>query len=151
MKRNLLSVALAGVLAAAACSVTQVEAAQTSERIYGYSMVNEQERDEYRQKMRDAQSAQERQALRDEHRATMEARMRERGIEPGQMRGGGMGPRGPGAGPGAGAGAKGYGKGPGGSGKGYGKGPGPGGEGYGPGPGPGGGKGPGPQGAQPQG
>jgi uncharacterized membrane protein len=96
---------LAGALAiAASYTPAQAPAAQRSEPIYGYTMMTDQERNEYRQKMRDAQSAQERQALRDEHRATMEARMRERGINPSQMRGGGMGPGGPAMGPAPGKG-----------------------------------------------
>ena len=42
----------------------------------------------------------ERRALRDEHRKTMDARMKERGIEPGPRHAQGRGPQGPG-GPGA--------------------------------------------------
>ena len=112
MRRNVLNLMLAGALAAAGASYTpaQPQAAQTGERIYGYTMMTDQERNEYREKMRNAKSTQERQALRDEHRKTMEARMRERGLDPSQMRGGGMGPHGPAAGPRSGG--KGNGPGP---------------------------------------
>ena len=122
--------------------------AAKSEPIYGYRMMDDQERNEYRERMRNAPSAEDRQKIRDEHRKVMETRAKERGVTLPE-------PRGPGAGPGAGKGyGKGPGYGPGGEGKGYGKGGGygPGGQGKGsakgPGYGPGGegkgyGKGPG--------
>ena len=109
--------------------------ARQSEPIYGYRMMNDQERNEYREKMRNARSADERQALRDEHHKLMQERAKERGVTLPER-----GPR-PGMGPG-GAGGPGYGPGPRGEGKGPGYGPG--GEGKGPGYGPqGAGKGPG--------
>ncbi len=94
-----------------------------SEPIYGYRMMNDQERNEYREKMRNARSTEERQTLRDGHRKTMEARAKERGVTLPEPRGpgaagprGGMGPdgRGPrgGMGPGSGANSR-QGKGPG--------------------------------------
>ena len=80
-----------------------------SEPIYGYRMMNEQERDEYRAQMRNARSTEERQALRDEHRKAMEVRAKERGVTLPEPRGPGAGgPRGgmgPGSGPGYGLGA----------------------------------------------
>jgi hypothetical protein len=137
------------------------QAAPKSEPIYGYRMMDEAERNAYREKMRNAKSADERQAIRDEHRKLMEARAKERGVtlpEPRGPRGvsQGAGPRGdcpagqecPGPRPGAGKGAAtGPGGGPGwkGEGKGPGSGPGWKGEGKGPGYGPGAGKGPGPR------
>jgi hypothetical protein len=114
---------------------TTDQPARKSEPIYGYRMMNDQERNEFREKMRNAKSADERQALRDEHRKLMEARAKERGVTLPE-------PRGPGSGPGAGG--PGAGKGPGG-GKGPGYGPGPQGKGPGAGSGPGAGKGPGPR------
>jgi hypothetical protein len=124
-----------------------------SEPIYGYRMMSDQERNEYRERMRSARSGQERQAIRDEHRKLMEVRAKERGVTlpgPRGPRAGGPGPRGGGPGAAMGPGA---GMGPGGemgprAGMGPGKGPG-----YGPGPradcpagqdcpGPGAGKGP---------
>jgi hypothetical protein len=127
-------------------------AASKSEPIYGYRMMDNNERDAYRKRMREAGSEKERQAIRDEHRKLMEARARERGAtlpEPRGPRGDGTGAGyGPGGqGKGMGPGGKGQGYGPGGQGKGMGPGYGPGGQGQGKGPGygkgPAGGKGPG--------
>ena len=109
-----------------------------SEPIYGYRMMNTEERNEYREKMRNARSADERQAVRDEHHKLMEARAKERGVTLPEPRGPGAG--GQGMGPGAGMGP-GSGMGPGG-----GMGPGARAEGKGQGYGPGAGKGPGGQG-----
>lgn len=123
-------------------------AAPKSEPIYGYRLMDDQERNEYRNRMRSAGSAEERQAIRDEHRKLMEARAKERGVTL-------PAPRGPGDGKGPG-----YGTGPQGKGKRSGYGPGPQGMGKGPGygpgpradcpagqdcPGPGAGRGPGPR------
>ena len=142
-----LAAALTGFTAYTAVAAEQGAPAQTQrERIYGYQMMTDAERNEYRQKMRGTKTVQEQQALRDEHRKTMEARMKERGGGPGAG-GPGFG-KGPGGGPGAGG--QGYGKGPGGPGYGKGGGPGGPGKGFGPG-GPGKGRGPGNQGAAPQG
>ena len=136
MKRNAFSAAIAAALvlglaynAPASAQDTPSNKTQQRQTIYGYQMMTDEERNEYREKMRSTKTAQERQTLRDEHRATMEARMKERGIEPGQMRGRGAGPMGPGTGQGRGvggpgSGGPGAGKGPGGPGKGYGPGPG---------------------------
>ncbi len=104
----------AACLAISALPAAAQPAEQTrrSEPIFGYRMMNDAERDEYREKMRSARSLEERQALRDEHRKLMEARARERGVTlpeargPGRGPGGERGPRagGPGKGPGAGRG-----------------------------------------------
>ena len=48
--------------------------APKSEPINGYGMMSGQERNEYREKMRNAKSAEERQALRDENHKRMQAR-----------------------------------------------------------------------------
>lgn len=107
------------VLGAACLAMSAVPAAaqpaeqtRRSEPIYGYRMMNDAERNEYREKMRNARNAEERQALRDEHRQLMENRARERGATLPDARGPGRGPgseRGPrvgapGKGPGAGRG-----------------------------------------------
>lgn len=96
--------AIAAIPAAAQPS----EQSRRSEPIFGYRMMNDAERDEYREKMRNARSAGERQTLRDEHRKLMENRARERGATLPDARGPGSerGPRagGPGRGPGAGRG-----------------------------------------------
>jgi hypothetical protein len=143
LKRRLLAVAVAGLFTTLAgpavlAQETPGKPAGKSEAIYGYQMMTPQERDEYRAKMRNAASAAERQAVRDEHHAAMAGRAKERGLTlpdrptgagpygPGQGRGpGGAGPRGPGMGPGmgpGGAGPRGPGMGPGGRGPGYGPG-----------------------------
>lgn len=88
------------------------EQPRRSESIFGYRMMNDAERDEYREKMRNARSAEERQTLRDGHRKLMETRARERGVTLPEPRGPGAGPGstrgpragGPGAGPGTGRG-----------------------------------------------
>lgn len=126
MKKLVLATAVAAaMMAMTATMFAAEEPARRSEPIYGYRLMTEQERNDYRERMRNARSAEERQAIRDEHRKLMEARAKERGVtlpEPRGPRGGG-----PGAGPGAG-------KGPG-TGGGPGKGPRAGqGPGYGPGP-----------------
>jgi len=143
MRLNVITAALAAALslsiaysAPAAAQGGPGQKAKQAESIYGYDMMSDAERNEYRTKMRGAKTDKERQALREEHRSTMTARMKERGIEPGQMRGKGAGPGGPGDGKGKGGGP---GYGPRGGGPGDGRGPGAGkGSGPGPGPGPGG-------------
>jgi hypothetical protein len=88
---------------------------QPSEPIYGYRLMSDQERNDYRERMRNAPSTDARQAIRDEHRKLMEARARERGVTLPEPRGAGYGPRGEGRGPGYGprAAGKGPGYGPG--------------------------------------
>jgi hypothetical protein len=138
-KRRLLAIAFASTLTALSSPLvlaqdTPSKPAAKSEAIYGYQMMTPQERDEYRARMRNAASAAERQAVRDEHHAAMAERAKERGLTlpdrptgagpygPGQGRGpGGAGPGGPGMGPG-GMGPRGPGMGPGGRGPGYGPG-----------------------------
>jgi hypothetical protein len=84
------------------------------ERIYGSQLMTEQERNEYRARMRSAKTDQEREKIRKEHHDRMVARAKERGVripdEPparggGMGAGGGMGPGGGGMGPGGGKGA----------------------------------------------
>jgi len=73
---------------------------QEQEQIYGSQLMTEQERAEFRAKMRAAKTAEEREQVRKEHHERMEVRAKERGLtlsdEP-PLRGGGMGP-GPGPG-----------------------------------------------------
>jgi hypothetical protein len=121
---------------------------QEQEQIFGSQLMTEEERTEYRDRMRAAKTQEEREAIRLEHHQRMQKRAAEQGItlpdEP-PARGGGM--RGPGRGPGAGGYGPGGGMGPSGGGYGPGPGMGPGGGagsgGYGPGGGTGG-YGPGP-------
>ena len=78
--------------------------------IYGSQMMTTEERNEYRNRMRAAKTAQEREQMRKEHHERMKIRAREKGVilpdEPPEH-GKGMGPRngmGPGGGMGSGAG-----------------------------------------------
>jgi hypothetical protein len=92
--------AVAAAMAAAMLVMTATlfaaeQSAPKSEPIYGYRMMNEQERNEYRERMRNARSAEERQAIRDEHHKLMESRAKERGVTLPEQRGPGAG-KGPG-------------------------------------------------------
>ena len=74
---------------------------QTRTRIYGSQLMTNQERVEYRARMRDAKTAEEREQIRNEHHEQMKVRAKERGVsipdEP-PVRGGGMGSGGGGMG-----------------------------------------------------
>ena len=87
---------------------------QDKDQIYGSQLMTQQERNEYRNRMRAAKTAQEREQIRKEHHESMKVRAKEkgltlpdeppergRGMEPGPG-GGGMGPGGGGMGPGGG-------------------------------------------------
>ncbi|NBC23705.1 MAG: hypothetical protein GVY21_09540 [Gammaproteobacteria bacterium] len=102
---------------------------QAEERqVYGWELMSAQERQAYRERMRNAGSAEEQARIRAEHHAQMQARARAQGVTlpdmpmqrgPGKGDGKGMGPgartgKGPGSGGGAGKGSGGgQGKGPG--------------------------------------
>lgn len=77
--------------------------------IYGYQLMTPQERDEYRERMRAASTAQEREQIRAEHHALMQERAKERGVmlppEP-RIGAGPKAPGGPGAGGAAGGGRR---------------------------------------------
>lgn len=109
MKRTLIVSAIAAVLAIPAGFAA---AAGQEEVIYGSQIMTQQERTEYRARMRAAKTVEERQQIRTEHHALMRERARERGVtlpdEPPAM-GGGMGPGGGmgGMGPGGGMGPRG--------------------------------------------
>lgn len=62
--------------------------------IYAYQMMTQQERDEYRNRMRTATTVQERERIREEHHAQMLARAKERGVKIPEGPPAGMGPRG---------------------------------------------------------
>jgi hypothetical protein len=86
------------------------------EPIFGRQLMTEQERSEYRQKMRSAKTKEEREAIRVQHHEEMKARAKARGVNlPDQPppRGMGYGGGGP-SGQGPGAGGQGPGPGPGG-------------------------------------
>lgn len=103
MKRTLMVSALTTVLALSAAGAF---AADQDEPIYGSQIMTQQERNDYRTKMRAAKTAQEREQIRKEHHDRIKERAKAQGItlpdEP-PARGAGMGPGG-GMGPGAGQG-----------------------------------------------
>jgi hypothetical protein len=87
---------------------------QDQDRIYGSQLMTKQERNEFRNRMRSAKTAQEREQIRAEHHESMMVRAKERGVtlpDDPPARGGGMGPGGamaPGGGMGPGGGRGGY-------------------------------------------
>jgi hypothetical protein len=64
-------------------------------RMYGYELMTPEERDAYMDRMRNAKTPEERTKLRDEHRAEMQKRAKEKGVTLAEPRG----PGGPGGGP----------------------------------------------------
>jgi hypothetical protein len=79
------------------------ESVQKQEQIYGSQLMTQQERSEYRAKMRTAKTAEEREQMRKEHHERMKERAAERGVtltEEPPARGRGMGPCGGQMGPG---------------------------------------------------
>jgi predicted Holliday junction resolvase-like endonuclease len=94
------------------------ERIQKQEQIYGSQLMTQQERAEYRAKMRTAKTAEEQEQIRKEHHERMKERAAERGVtltEEPPAGGRGMGPCGEQMGPGgAGMGPRGGGMGPGG-------------------------------------
>lgn len=80
---------------------------QQQEQVYGSQMMTQQERSEYRARMRAAKNPEEQQQIRLQHHEAMKVRAKERGVtlpdEP-PAGGGGMGPGGGGMGPGGGRG-----------------------------------------------
>lgn len=126
MPRNLV-MTTAFALALLMPAVATAQPATTGEQpVYGSQLMNEQERLEYRQRMRNAPSEEERQQIRAEHHQRMQERAQQQGVtlpdEPpaqGMGAGQGMG-TGPGMGPGRGMGGGGQGRGMGGGGQGMG-------------------------------
>lgn len=107
IKRMLMISALATALS---LSSTFTLAEDQNEQIYGSQLMTQQERNEHRDRMRTAKTAEEREQVRNEHHERMKARAQERGVslpDNPPARGAGMGP-------GGGAGQKGGGMGPGG-------------------------------------
>jgi hypothetical protein len=86
---------------------------RNQDQIYGSQLMTQEERMEYRNRMRNAKTLEEREQIRKEHHEQMKVRAQEKGVtlpdEP-PARGRGMGPgkgMGPGMGPGGGAGGMG--------------------------------------------
>lgn len=103
MKEILISCALAMVFSMA---FHPAFAADQQERIYGSQLMTQQERIEYRNRIRSAKTEQERERIRMEHHKLMQERAKEQGkVIPDNppSRGRGMGP-GNGMGPGSGRG-----------------------------------------------
>lgn len=69
-------------------------AAQQGEQIYGSQLMTERERLEYRERMRNARTQEERDRIRSEHHMMVQERAKQRGVElppePPENRGGGM-------------------------------------------------------------
>ena len=70
---------------------------QEQEQVYGSQIMTQQERTEYRDKMRAAKTVEEREQIRKEHHALMKERAKAKGITlpdepPARGMGGGMGP-----------------------------------------------------------
>lgn len=112
MKRTLL---YAAVLAAMLPAGGILAYAADQVPIYGSQLMTQQERDEYRERMRAAKTEQEREQIRKEHHEQMNIRAKEKGVtlpdEPpargrGMGPGKGMGPGGGGMGPGMGNGRR---------------------------------------------
>jgi hypothetical protein len=117
MPRNLvMTTAFALALLMPAVATAQ-PATTTEQQVYGSQLMNEQERLDYRQRLRNAPSEEERQQIRAEHHQRMQERARQMGVTlPEQPPGQGMG-----AGQGRGMGGGGQGLGPKGGGRGAGK------------------------------
>jgi len=86
---------------------TQTQNQIRDKDIFGHSLMTSQERTEYRNRMRAAKTAEERERIRAEHHEQMKVRAKERGVTlpdaPPAGRGPGTGPgSGPGNGPGGG-------------------------------------------------
>jgi len=82
---------------------------QDQERIFGNQLMTDNERNEYRERMRAAKTAQEREKIRNQHHERMVARAKEKGVtlpDETPMKGGGMGPGGGRAGGGPRGGGK---------------------------------------------
>lgn len=116
MKYRLMTMAAIAALACPAGMVLAADATDTP--IYGSQLMTQQERAEYRMRMRTAQTAEERERIRAEHHARMVERAKAQGVtlpETPPATGGGRGPGGGGMGPGGGGmGPGGGGMGPGG-------------------------------------
>ncbi len=127
-KHTLLIAIMAAALTVGAAAVSQAAeqqaakpAAKKAPPIYGSQMMTQQERNEYRARMRAAKTREERDAARAEHHKAMQERAKERGVTlpdqprtgsgPGKGPGSGMGPAG--MGPGSGMGPRRDGSGPG--------------------------------------
>jgi hypothetical protein len=101
---KIVAIAAMGVLMALGSALAQGQGQSPARQqirdrdIYGYQMMTSQERNEYRNRMRTATTAEERERIRAEHHAQMLARAKERGVKLPEEPPAGMGPRGAGQG-----------------------------------------------------
>jgi hypothetical protein len=120
MKRTFIATTIAAAFAfAAAGAFAQAttpavpavpQATAQADRVYGYQLMTPEERTAYQEKMRAAATWEERQKIRDEHRALMDQRAKEKGVTLAEPRGPRQGAgSGPGPGPRGGQGGPGYG------------------------------------------
>ena len=114
MLRTYLATLVAAAMLATSPAIAQQQGGNMNDDrpIYGRQMMTEQEMNAYRERLRNAESAEERAQIRTEHQAEMRARAKERGLEmPRQGRDGMRGQRGNGRGAGGGMGGGGTGAG----------------------------------------
>ena len=95
--KQFLTVMLTSCLILIGSSAMTVKAA---EQVYGWQLMTQQERNEYRTKMRTLKTAEERERYRMEHHKMMQERAKERGVTLPEV----PGPHGKGMGPGNGTG-----------------------------------------------
>lgn len=104
MKRTTITALTALALTLGTIPLTNAADATTPGYAYGRDLMTQQERNEFRQRMRNARTLEEREQIRAENHARMQQRAKERGLQlPEQPMPRGMG-RGMGAGPGMGPG-----------------------------------------------
>jgi hypothetical protein len=125
----ILGLVVSGAVSAADSSAPAPDRTQTQkkaqEQIYGSQLMTAEERNDYRNKMRAAKTQTDKDRIRSEHHAAMQARAKERGVtlpDKPQPKGTGKGAGGAGKGTGKGAGGAGQGTGKGAGGAGQGKG-----------------------------
>jgi hypothetical protein len=116
MNRRRMLVVLGGLLGLSVTGVRAADQDQERERVYGWELMTDAERAEYRERMRNLHTNAEREAFGLEHHKKIQERASKRGVELPEMpmeRGRGMGPgngmgmgMGPGMGPGGGMGPR---------------------------------------------
>jgi hypothetical protein len=98
-KQTLIAASLALIAAATTPALAQTATPPAdkagAQRMYGYELMTPEEREAYVDRMRNAKTPEERTKLRDEHRAEMQKRAKEKGVTLAEPRG----PGGPGGGP----------------------------------------------------
>ena len=81
MKRRLFIMLLAGTTLGGVAALAQAAGRETDkEHIFGSELMTEEERNEYRERLRTAKTEQEREQIRSEHRKKMQECARDRGV-----------------------------------------------------------------------